>query len=183
MSETKADTTSMGLFFISFLMLVLTLVGFFGFSEADAFFPLYGLSGSVAWILTIGFLFVTFSMWKAGAKFVMIIFGLLTAFMFLYSVNVGDGVAGLNVGAQWLFMVIAIMMIVLALVALLNKVGFMLTLLLLCAGLVFLFYGLVCGADDGKTFLLCIGIFALLSFILSLWLALAMETELGLPVM
>ena len=184
MSETKADTTSMGLFLISFLMLVLTIVGFFGFTENKDFMGVYVASTMVAWILTIGFLFITFTMWKAGSKFLMIIFGLLTVFIYAYGVV---GLAEGGASTQFFFIAIAIMMIILGLIALLNKAGFMLTLLLICAGLVFLFYGLLAGAfvggDEIKNFALLIGVFALISFVISIWMALAMETDLGLPVM
>lgn len=184
MSETKADTTSMGLFFISFLMFVLIFVGFFGFSDSMGanFAGTYAGSQAAAGILALGFLFITFAMWKGGNKLVMIIFGLLTAFSYLYATV---AIGALNM--EYLFIVIAIMLIILAFVVLANKAGFMLTLLLICSALVFLFYGLVAGAmnsgNDPKTFLLCIGIFALLSFILSVWMALADNTDVGLPVM
>jgi uncharacterized membrane protein HdeD (DUF308 family) len=175
MSETKADTTSMGLFLISFLMLVLTLFGFLNFGDnpgKDAL-ALKAVLGPVAFVVAIGFLFVMYAQWKNNNKFVMIIFGLLTMFTFLVSTNTLD--------SMYLFIVIAIKVIILALIALINKAGFMLTLLLLTSGLVFLFHGLSI-APDSNTMVLLVGVFALISFVLSTWMALADNTEIGLPV-
>ena len=180
----------MGLLMISFLMFVLTIVGFFGFGKTpnDSFFAMYNGSLVLASFLAIVFLLIAIAQWLAGNKLVMIIFAMLAVFAQMYKyVAMGDGILGSTGNTMFFFVGIAIFMILLGLIAFLNKAGLMLTLLLLCAGLVFLFYGLLVNAftngNDCGTFALLIGVFALLSFVLSLWLTLAMETPLGLPVM
>jgi len=189
MSETKADTTSMGLFVISFLMLVFALVGIFAFTEYDNALGLVGGSFMAAFAAGIVFAFVTFAMWKANNKFVMIIFATLTVFAIVYSGTFWGTSLALVAGAQWVFLVLAIIVIVYALIAFLNKAGFMLTLLLLVTGLAVLFLFLACNvtggalAADAQTFMLLVGLFSLIGFILALWMALADNTDIGLPVM
>lgn len=189
MSDTRADTTSMGLFLISFIMLVFGIVGIFGFQESDMFAGLYGTTVPMMSIVGILFLFCGYSMYRKDNKFLMIIFGFLGLFALAFSSLVsGDLMAAINKeGAYMFFIVVAIFLIIFALWALLGKAGFMLTILLIAAALVFLFYALVInamvGLDDPKTYALLMGIFGIIAFVISIYMALADVTDLNLPVM
>lgn len=177
----------MGLYLISFIMLVFGIIGIYGFmadggANADAleiFETLGGASVMMMGLAAIVFLFLGYACYKNGSKFVMIIFLSLAFFSGLYSAAAGNAD---EPGMYLMFVVVAIFLIIYGLVALLSKSGYMLTLLLIFAGLVFLFFGLANNATDGTTYLLILGIFALLSFILALWLALADTAGVDIPV-
>lgn len=181
MSDTRADTTSMGLFLISFIMLVFGLIGIFGFLDMGGT-NFLGLSNA-ALVASLGvgvlFLFCGWSAWKSDNKFLMIIFAFLALFMITFR-----GMSAIGGDGYLIFVIEAIFLIIFTLWALLAKSGYMLTLILLTAALTFLFYGLALNAGaDGEPYFLIMGLCALVAFFFSTYMALADVTDINMPVM
>jgi len=184
MSDTRADVTSMGLFLVSFIMLVFGLVGIYGYTEVGGveFNTLFGASVEILALVGVFFVLLAIGAWWGGNKFLMVLFGFLGLFTMLYSglsVFVGD--AGLN----FIFIIMAIFFIIFALWTFILKAGMLLVVLLIAAAIVFLMYGFVLSAmadgNDPKTFLLILGVFSLIAFAIATYLALADCTDGKLP--
>ena len=177
----------MGLFLLSFVMLVFAMVGIFGYME-DAKFG--ALAGASVWIMGaagILFAFLGYASWKGGNKFLMVIFLFLAFFAAIYSGTIIFA-AGAPIGVDLIYIIIAVFVIIFAIWAFIIKAGMMLTVLLITSALVFLFYALALPAlQPGSTldwpgiYLLLLGIFALISFALATYLALADCTDGKLP--
>ena len=178
MSDTRADVTSMGLFLVSFIMLVFGMIGIFTYGEADQAGGLAAMSIEIAGLLAVIFVLLGIGAWYGGNKFLMVLFGFLAVFLAVYSV--ADPSMGVD-GLVMVFIIMTIFFIIFALWAFVLKAGMMLTVLLICAGLVFLFYALTLTSTDAKTLFLLMGIFALIGFAVSVYLALADCMEGKLP--
>jgi hypothetical protein len=179
MSDTRADVTSMGLFLVSFIMLVFGMIGIFVYSGSDQVPGLVGMSVTISGLLGIVFVLLGIGAWYGGNKFLMVLFGFLAVFLTIYSMADGSGIFA--DGVQMIFIMMTIFFIIFALWAFVLKAGMMLTILLICAGLVFLFYALTLTSTDAKTLFLLMGIFALIGFAVSVYLALADCMEGKLP--
>jgi len=181
MSDTRADVTSMGLFLVSFIMLVFGMIGIFMYSDGDQAAGLAAMSVPIATLLGVVFILLGIGAWFGGNKFLMVLFGFLGVFLALYATSATVAGPLMADGISMIFIIMTIFFIIFALWAFVLKAGMMLTILLISAGLVFLFYALTMTATDPKTMFLLMGVFALIGFAVSVYLALADCMEGKLP--
>lgn len=171
----------MGLFLISFIMLVFGLIGVFGYLDDGAgaiFGGLFAAAPQMMLLVGILFAFVGWASWKNGNKFLMVIFAFLAFFGVLFARLTPGGE-----GYGMLFVVVAVFLLIFMIWTLLAKAGFMLAIILLSAALVFLFYGLFWMQDADVLYLLLLGVFGIIAFVISAYMAFNDVAELGLPVM
>jgi hypothetical protein len=178
MAENRVDPTVAGLFLIAFVTLIFGIAGLQVFNSGS---PDILIAGG-AFIIPVALIIFVFAYMagKAGNAFAVALFAFIAVALFGATFMLDLETPG-NLGEPLLFVIVAFFFMIFAIVALAIGAPKLLFILLILVALLYLFIGFFVavanGGNDASGYALVFGLFGILAFLVSAYLAVALATQ------